>query len=334
MIEALLPPIQLGLLFAGLMGLGGVGAWRLWIAPAALRHLDEGMAGAGGATAEALAAPASGTEASWAVWAACERRVVRIGFGLALALLPIWALRLHVQLLGFRDPFVPWREDASFIAFETVWGWSWITQGIALVALAAVLGWGLRRSGALARPASVGAGPGRSSLALLLVLLALTNALASHAMAVPFNRWLAVALDAVHLLVAGSWIGSLALILLVTRERHGPLLAAQLRAFSPVAMVSVGILLFSGLQLSAQHVMAWENVFGSPYGRMLSVKVGIALSVFALGGWNWRRGLPLLDSPEGRRKVRVRAGIEIAAAALVVAATAILTGMTMPEGTH
>jgi putative copper export protein len=319
MMEILLPPVQRGILFAGLMGLGGIAAWRLWIAPWAEPGARETGASEGDA---AGAGPRDVDELRQ--WSS------RVGAVLAFGLLPVWGLRLQVQVLGFRDPFVPWWEDASFLIAETVWGWSWMVQG-AILLLLGLLFWRDARGGE--RSADLTGKP-PAWLLVGVAGLALTNALASHAMSVPFNRWVAVALDALHLLAAGSWIGSLILILVLARGPREALLAPQLRAFSPVAMVSVAILGFSGLQLSAQHLMAWENVFGSPYGRMLVVKVAIVGVVLAMGAWNWRRGLPLLDTQHGRRLVRTRAGMEIAAAALVLAATAILTGMSMPEGTH
>jgi putative copper export protein len=54
----------------------------------------------------------------------------------------------------------------------------------------------------------------------------------------------------------------------------------------------------------------------------------------AIGAVNWRRGLPTLDEPSGAAATRRRAWAEVAAAVLVLAITAWLTGMSMPEGTH
>ncbi|CAN5621746.1 hypothetical protein BH23GEM11_BH23GEM11_20590 [soil metagenome] len=320
MIELLAPPLQRWLLYTGVLVLVGVAAWRMFIAPgAAARMGDRGPALLG----------------------ALEPTLAWIGAGASALVLIAWGLRLHTQLLGFRDPFVPVTEDLAFLVFETFWGTVWMVQGGLLVVL--TVGFALvARHGAAGReiPARIEWGspepptplPGRwRALVLGVVGVVATLALSSHAMAVPSNRPLAVALDGVHTLAAGSWIGSLALILSAGR---GPILAAQLRAFSPVAMVSVGVLVFAGFLLSTQHVMAWENLWGSPYGRVLMLKVGFAGCVMAMGAVNWRRGLPTLDQPSGVAATRRRAWTEVAAAALVLAITAWLTGMSMPEGTH
>jgi copper transport protein len=318
-IDLLVPPLQRWLLFSGVVLLGGVAAWRVFVAPGAAALL--GAEGPG----------RMGTR---------EARVAAIGAATAGGLLAVWGLRLYTQLLGFRDPFAPLRDDLAFLVFETFWGTVWMAQGVLLLLLA--LGFvAVARRPPSAIPARVEWGapdpppPLPRSWRLLtlgIVALVATVALSSHAMSVPANVPLAVTLDGAHTLAAGAWIGSLALIL--AGGGGGALLAAQLRAFSPVAMASVGILLFAGFLLSTQHVMAWENLWGSGYGRVLLLKVGVALAVLLLGAVNWRRGLPVLDTPEGAAATRRRAWMEVGAAALVLAVTAWLTGMPMPEGTH
>ena len=328
MIELLLPPIQRGLLYGGVLLLAGVAGWRIFIAPG---------------TAARLSPDGPGRTAS------IERRMTGVGAVIALLLLPVWGLRLYTQLQDFRDPFAPLSEDLSYLVFEAFWGTIWLVQGALLVGLAA--GFALARHRPPQEvPARVPWGtvppapplPVRwKLLGLGVVSLALTLALSSHAMSVPSNRPLAVALDAAHVLAAGSWIGALSLILVVREslarppeEPRSSLLAAQLQAFSPVAMVSVGVLLFAGFILSTQHVGTWENLWASQYGRTLLLKILVTLAVLLLGALNWRRGLPSLDTPEGHARTRRRAGLEVAAAVIVIAITAVLTGTPMPEGVH
>jgi putative copper export protein len=327
-IELLAPPLTRWLLFVGVLLLGGVASWRTVIAPgAAARFGEEGPARLG----------------------QLEPRVAAIGAGASLILLAVWGLRLYIQLLGFRDPFVPVSEDLAFLVFETTWGMVWMVQGglLGLLALGFVLA---THGGADMIPARVEWGspeppprlPWRWRLLNLGILgVVATVALSSHAMSVPAVVPLAVALDGAHTLAAGAWIGSLALILTLTRpgnpHQHGDrsaLLASQLRAFSPVAMVSVGVLVFAGFILATQHVMIWRNLWVSPYGRVLGLKVAVAAVVMLLGALNWQRGLPGLDTPSGSADTRRRAWFEVGCAGLVLAVTAWLTGMSMPEGLH
>jgi copper transport protein len=276
-LDTLLPPLQRGLLYAGVLVLAGAVAWRVAVAPGAAERLVPEVGGR---------SPDLGP---------LETRVARIAAWTALLLMPVWALRLHVQLLGFRDPFAPLSEDLAFLIGDTFWGTVWIAQGVVLVMLAGGF-WIAARRPVEPMPARIPWGdptpptplPWRwRGLAFGVVALAATLALSSHAMSVPSNRALAVTLDGAHTLAAGAWIGALALVLGSARGAASPerpsIFAAQLHAFSPVAMVSVGLLVFAGFLLSTQHVMAWGNLWGSPYGRVLLLKVGLAAGSWPSG---------------------------------------------------
>src|SRR5690606_36023333 len=110
---------------------------------------------------------------------------------------------------------------------------------------------------------------------------------------------LIVTADAVHGLAASAWIGSLALILLAGRaiqdaEVGRELFAAQIRAFSPVAIVCVGALVSMGVVLSWTHLTSVSDFWTMNYGRILSAKIFLAGAVFLAGFINWRRGVPAL----------------------------------------
>ena len=304
MIEALLGPLQRWLMHAGVLLIVGVVAWTGIVRPAAISALRAD--GVGPHTPKAL------QEVS--------RGVARLGRATAALLIPVWALSLVVQLLGFRDPFVPLSEDLSFLLRETFWGTLWVAQGVILLLLS--LG-----PGKLARR------PARTAFAVLVIALPVTLALSSHAMSeTGTHRIIAVTADASHILAVGAWMGSLMLILLVgsRSEDRGFLLAAQLRAFSPVALTAVPILILMGGTLSFYHLSAVQDLWSTPYGRVLLGKLLFAGAVLLLGLVNCRLGLPTLYSPTGRRTVRRRAAWEVATAGIVLAFTAVLTGMPSP----
>jgi putative copper export protein len=72
-------------------------------------------------------------------------------------------------------------------------------------------------------------------------------------------------------------------------------------------------------------------VFGTDYGRALLVKLAFFGLVLLAGFYNWRVTRPRLaaGSDDGRR-LRVSAGLELGFAALVLLATAVLTGLARP----
>lgn len=318
MIELLLPPLQRAALQIGTLLLVGTLAWKVVLQGAITdAFTTAGREDEGGALARKL-----------------ERRVVRIALAVALGLVLVWALRLYVQLLGFRDPFVPLREDLDFLLTGTFWGTVWIAQGgiVLLLALALAL---LTRSASTDREGK----PSGTALSLWAVValatgaLVLSLALSSHALSVESNRTLALAADALHTLAAGAWLGSLAIILTHAwraPDPEGLAFAAQLRAFSPIALAAVPLLLLAGSVLSWHHLTLPGDLWRTGYGRILSAKVALVGVVLLFGFLNWRRGLPSLDAEPGRSSVRRQAAWELAVALLVLLLTAILTGAGRP----
>lgn len=260
-----------------------------------------------------------------------ETAVASLGLMAAVALLVAWALRLVVQVMGFRDPFVPLWDDVSFLLFEVFFGTVWMLQGVVIALLSGSLWMARRRArsegGTVVRPVGVA-----WVVATFLVLaLATTLALSGHAYGADY-RALAVTADALHTLAAGSWIGTLAVILKASRgaSTDPPAFAAQIRAFSPLALVSGATLVLMGGALSWTHLTAVSDLWTLTYGRILSAKVALALVIFGLGAWNWKRGLPDLDSAEGAAAVRRRGGWEVMLAIGVILLTAVLVHSAKP----
>jgi putative copper export protein len=145
----------------------------------------------------------------------------------------------------------------------------------------------------------------------------------------------------VHRLVGGLWIGTLfilvvaALVPLLRRgpagERRGAIAADLVNGFSPLALVSAGILVLSGLTTAYRHLQPLSSLFTTPYGWTLLVKLAIVGVVFSFGAWNWRRQRPRLGTEGGAVSIRRSATQELVAAAFVLAATAILVSLPSPR---
>jgi copper transport protein len=312
----LLTTLQQWILFTGTVAVVGCVTWRMLIAPAAALAL-EGVEGR-------------------ADLPVVERRVARAGAIASLVLVVGWVLRMVVQVMAFRDPFAPLWDDVSLLLFETFWGTVWMAQGVVVVLLAGALRTvaGRGHPTPTAHTADIVPPPGAGWITTGLLTLALvaTLALSGHAMGADSGRALVVTADGLHALAAGCWIGTLGVILAFGGpDVGGPLLfAAQIRSFSPLALLSGGALVAMGVALSWSHLNAVSELATTTYGRLLSAKVALAGVVLALGFRNWQQGLPVVDTADGAAAVRRRGGLEVSLATVVILLTAVLVHSTKP----
>ena len=127
----------------------------------------------------------------------------------------------------------------------------------------------------------------------LAIALALTNALVSHSAALTENTLLAILTDWAHVIAAGLWVGGLLLLAIgvwqaraLTGDNRGWLTLSLLLHFSALAATAVGILTVSGTYLAVRHIGSWTLLVGTAYGLMLLAKLGIALLMIGLAGFN------------------------------------------------
>lgn len=112
---------------------------------------------------------------------------------------------------------------------------------------------------------------------------------------------LLVVTDALHLSAGAIWLGGLvglALTLPAIRGRRRDAVAVVAR-FSTVAAGVLALLAASGTVMGWRIIGSWDGLFGTTYGRLLMVKVGIALVVVAIAAWNRWRLLPRLSGAVG-----------------------------------
>lgn len=120
--------------------------------------------------------------------------------------------------------------------------------------------------------------------AALAVGLALTWASAEHASAgiqVPVAMTSAV----LHLLAMSVWLGGLTALLTVL-YRSSDLDAAPVARFSRLAFASVTVLVVTGVYQSWRGLGSWNALTGTPYGRILLVKLGAVTLLLAVAGWS------------------------------------------------
>lgn len=214
------------------------------------------------------------------------------------------------------------------ILASTSWGHAWVVQLIAAVVALAAFAAAHRRNNSAWLITAVCA-----------LILAATPALTGHAISSD-EAVFAVPVDIAHVLAGSVWLGTLSLILVVglgsaakspDTNSLGARLADMVNAFSPVALVCGAMVVATGAATGLMHVHPLSQLWKSTYGMALIVKLALVSLLFTLGAWNWRRVKPNLGGDEGVRALRFSAKLELTASVLVLAVTAFLVALPLPE---
>ena len=110
----------------------------------------------------------------------------------------------------------------------------------------------------------------------------------SHSFSRLDDRALLVSLTALHYLATASWIGGLPYLLLSAKRTPDVEIRNQImRNFSRLAQVSVAVLIVAGFGMSWVYVGAWNAMYGTAYGVMLSAKIALLGTLLLLGAANF-----------------------------------------------
>jgi putative copper resistance protein D len=113
-------------------------------------------------------------------------------------------------------------------------------------------------------------------------------ALTSHAFARIESRPLLLFCTGLHQLATAAWIGGLPWLLIVLGCGSEQFALRVARRFSPLAFVSVSVLIGAGIALSREYVGGVEGIYGTSYGVMLVTKIILLSVVLLLGATNFR----------------------------------------------
>jgi copper transport protein len=222
-------------------------------------------------------------------------------------------------------------EETLETRFGTVWGLAFLAW-IAIALLVPLLGRPRIWIGLL--------------IAIPLVYFCLCPALSGHgssqspvALKFPVN--------AIHVAAMATWLGGLAALLLVlpaatrsaaTPADRGRLLAGPLGRFSALALVTVALIIATGLIQAYVYVRHLGDLLSTGYGRAVLAKFLLLLAVIAIAAYNRRAVIPRLrrvaelgGSP-GLPGVLLRRALrgEVALLAVVIGVTAALASYAPP----
>ena len=254
-------------------------------------------------------------------------RARRIGL-IALVVYALAALtRLYTQAAALHGDAAMQFDAFAPTLSTTTWGVGWIAGVVGAVTLA--VGWLLPRrvSSFLGTPLALTGALG----------MVLGPALSGHAVAsrsfVP-----SLALDTMHVAAAGLWIGGVLMLLAVGIPAMRALpdgnrdmaVRALVSSFHPLALFCAPLVVLSGTGTSWIRLGSFAAL-RTTYGSTLMIKLGLFACVAAVGAYNAFRGRKQLGTPEGTRRFLRTGTIELALAALVLAATTLLVVSPVPS---
>jgi putative copper resistance protein D len=152
------------------------------------------------------------------------------------------------------------------------------------------------------------------------------------------------AADVLHLIAVAAWVGALvplALLLSMTGEDADALAVARVATlrFSTLGIASVATILFTGLVNSWYLVGSISALNESEYGRLLSIKIALFVTMVGIAAWNWSRLTPRLvqttdqaTAQKARRQLRRNAAIEVFIGAGIICIVAVLG--ILPPASH
>ena len=141
----------------------------------------------------------------------------------------------------------------------------------------------------------------RAEAGLLAVVGVGLAAWSGHAVGVDPGRAWPVLVNATHLVAVGAWLGALpalALLLRAASREDGadsrPFAVIATRRFSAWALVVMGLIVVTGVWNAWNEVGGIPGLVGTPYGRLVLLKVLLLLPVIGLAASNRRSLLPRL----------------------------------------
>ena len=217
---------------------------------------------------------------------------------------------------------VQWAETGAPVETlaSTSVGTAALARGIALGLIGAALA-------SLAALPRLGGRPGWLAVGVMAAIALVVDVATGHAAAGP--GWLPqVAVQALHGLGAGVWVGGLAAILVLLRTTPpGDRLAAA-RRFSTWAGVALGVVALTGAIRAIGEIGTLEALTGTDFGRVVIAKTGLLLVLAGLGALN--RFVTLRSAARIVTGLRRIGGAEVVLAVAVLGLSALLVNLTPP----
>jgi copper transport protein len=223
----------------------------------------------------------------------------------------------------------------------TRWGYLWLAREAALIALVAVT-LGIRST--LGEPPTRRSTVRPVSAAALVLAVACIEALGRHSVALESARAAAVAAYSLHVLTALLWLGALPALVLVLWPRVAgfpprEVVRACRGPFSTLIVISVTVLVVTGLYGAGRQVPEPGQLLSTSYGRTLLLKIALLAAVGGLGlansallhGRRLERRGRLVRAPGGAAPSRRLIMAEASVGAVLLVAAGLLAETAPPR---
>jgi copper transport protein len=138
-----------------------------------------------------------------------------------------------------------------------------------------------------------------------------------------------MAVQWLHAVSAGSWIGGLAALLLATRGAPNEAKAVVVRRFSAWAGVAIALVAVTGVLRAISEVQSIDALVSTDFGRLVYVKTGLLVVLALLGATNRFLNVPAaVRSLRGLRRV---GSTEVVVGTIVLAVTGLLVNVAPPS---
>ena len=249
-----------------------------------------------------------------------------IGIG-AWVLLILAFVRLTSQALVLSGSQAIRVSDVTGIIAGSTWGRGWLVFVAATIAVLIFSRASKRTPVRSPWPKIVGA----------CAVLAIASPFLGHPAATAAAP-LAMSMDALHVVAAGGWGGTLLMLALVgtprmiavERDQRASMVRALLRAFTPVALSCAAVLVVTGSVEAWLQLGSVPALWNSEYGQALVRKLVFVSLVASLGAYHWRFAQPSLSSDRSLTALRWSIALDVMFLLAVLALTAILTGTAPP----
>ncbi|MEX2274224.1 MAG: copper resistance protein CopC [Actinomycetota bacterium] len=160
----------------------------------------------------------------------------------------------------------------------------------------------------------------------------LFHTLGGHAAAAESGRAIAVAVQWLHVVAVGVWIGGLVWLAVGCRGASPEARTGAIRRFSHLATVALAVVLVTGVLRSVDLLGGWGeylHLLATGWGTALAYKMALFTGLVAIAAWNHFVRIPRLDRSASAGVLR-SVVVEIVIAAGVFGVTGVLAGLPPP----